>query len=594
MKKIHSKLGTVIFLASTVCLPVKLYAAETQDCSRLSAKKLNEKASPFKNEIQKAATRYAVSPMLIKSVMAAESCFNPAQISPEGKLGLMQLMPATANSFGAADVFNPEANIDAGTRYLAYLLKRYDGSLAPVVAAYNANGGRVGQGSVITVPFQEINEPVKQTLSTLLKLENNKKSDKQAQGLLQKWQDSEESYQAALLELPEPEAKVKGKSKGKSKEVKPHWASLFYKRAPESRGCVGFSAKVLNQKAAPYKDLIQKASKRYGVDSALIKSMIAAESCYREMVVSYKGASGLMQLMPETAEELGVFDIFDPQENINAGTRYLSGLLRRYNGSVTHAIAAYNAGAGRITPDEPVTISFQETRGYINNILGMLVKLETGEQGIQSANLLLADWRHAEDVYQAGLLGLPPPLSPAEIAAQEEVAKAEELAAQQAAEQTMLADMGQQPQLQLQPQPEMTLASLREDTGVMQGQEVAGQVSVQNIPVRSSAEDVVRVESASYIREDERVAQPEQAGQQPDAMMPSCSLLPVSVVNQTMIEGNGRYDALFYVVQSGQSLDMIAGTLGIHIQDILYLNGDVSTAVMPQPGRLLKVAECLK
>jgi soluble lytic murein transglycosylase-like protein len=593
MKKIHSKLGAVIFLAGTACLPVKLYAADTQDCSRLSAKQLNQKASPFKNEIQKAASMYAVSPMLIKSVMAAESCFNPAEISPEGKLGLMQLMPATANSFGAADVFNPEANIDAGTRYLAYLLKRYDGSLAHVIAAYNADAGRVGQG-IITVLFHELNEPVKHTLSTLLKLENNKKSNRQAQDLVKKWQDSEESYQAALLELPEPKVKTKGKGKGKNKEAKPHWASLFYKRAPESRGCVGFSGKTLNQKAEPYKEIIQKAAKRYGVDSALIKSVIAAESCYREMVVSYKGASGLMQLMPETAEELGVFDIFDPQENINAGTRYLSGLLRRYNGSITHAIAAYNAGAGRITPDEPVTISFQETRGYINNILGMLVKLETGEQGIQSANLLLADWRHAEDVYQAGLLGLPPPLSPAEIAAQEETAKAE-LAAKQAAEQTMLADMKSQsqPQLQSQPQPEMVLANLQEGFGAMERLDAAGQVSVQNIPVSPVSGDVVHVRNVSFTRseENEVVAQPEQ---QPDAILPGCDALPASVVNQTMGQGNGRYSALFYAVQPGQSLDMIAGTLGVHIQDILYLNGNVSTDVMPQTGRLLKVAECIR
>ncbi len=180
---------------------------------------------------------------------------------------------------------------------------------------------------------------------------------------------------------------------------------MHYPRTPEARGCGGFSAKTLGSKAAPYEDIIQKAAKRHGVSPALVKSVIAAESCYREMVVSYKGASGLMQLMPETAEELGVFDIFDPQENINAGTRYLSWLLRHYDGSITHAIAAYNAGAGRIGQGEPVTISFAETRGYIRTVLTHLTRLEKGKQGIADANLLLAGWEQTDLEYQAALRG---------------------------------------------------------------------------------------------------------------------------------------------------------------------------------------------
>lgn len=141
-------------------------------------------------------------------------------------------------------------------------------------------------------------------MDTSFKLDNNKKANRQAQALLKTWGKSEETYRAALAVVPESTAAKAAKVWFQSRV-----ASVHYPRTSEARGCGGFSAKSLQEKAAPYEKMIQTSAKRYGVNPALVKSVMAAESCYREMVVSYKGASGLMQLMPETAAELGVMDI---------------------------------------------------------------------------------------------------------------------------------------------------------------------------------------------------------------------------------------------------------------------------------------------
>jgi len=98
----------------------------------------------------------------------------------------------------------------------------------------------------------------------------------------------------------------------------------------------------------PYREIVEAAATRYKVDAALISSVIAVESNFDPKAVSRKNASGLMQLLPETAARLGVKDIFDPQENIDAGTRYLRELLQTYNNDVALALAAYNAGPEKV------------------------------------------------------------------------------------------------------------------------------------------------------------------------------------------------------------------------------------------------------
>jgi transglycosylase-like protein with SLT domain len=120
-----------------------------------------------------------------------------------------------------------------------------------------------------------------------------------------------------------------------------------------------------------YRDLVEASAKKYKVDADLITSVIAVESNFDPKAVSRKNARGLMQLLPETAAKLGVKNIDDPAENIDAGTRYLSALLQMYNNDLVLALAAYNAGPEKVqlygsVPPYAETISYvrRVKRGY--------------------------------------------------------------------------------------------------------------------------------------------------------------------------------------------------------------------------------------
>lgn len=112
--------------------------------------------------------------------------------------------------------------------------------------------------------------------------------------------------------------------------------------------------------------IIEKASRRYGVEVGLIKAVIKAESNFNPNAVSHAGARGLMQLMPGTARALGVSDSFDPEQNVMAGTRFLGDLLTRYNGDLDSALAAYNWGPGNV--DKRPDRLPRETREYLAHV----------------------------------------------------------------------------------------------------------------------------------------------------------------------------------------------------------------------------------
>ncbi len=121
----------------------------------------------------------------------------------------------------------------------------------------------------------------------------------------------------------------------------------------------------------PYSAQIRDAAANFGLDPALITSIIAVESNFNPRAVSKKSALGLMQLLPETAAQLAVPNAFDPAQNINGGTRYLRQLLDRYSQNLTLALAAYNAGPKRVDFYHGIP-PIAETRSYISRVISRM------------------------------------------------------------------------------------------------------------------------------------------------------------------------------------------------------------------------------
>ena len=113
--------------------------------------------------------------------------------------------------------------------------------------------------------------------------------------------------------------------------------------------------------------LVREAAERHRMDPALVRAVIETESNWNPKAFSHKGAGGLMQLIPTTAQRYGAYDVFDPQQNIDAGVKYLRTLLERYNGNLDLALAAYNAGEGAVDRAHGVP-SFRETRNYVQKV----------------------------------------------------------------------------------------------------------------------------------------------------------------------------------------------------------------------------------
>lgn len=119
-----------------------------------------------------------------------------------------------------------------------------------------------------------------------------------------------------------------------------------------------------------YADEIYETAKRHGVDPDLVQSVIRVESAFNPWAVSRKGAKGLMQLMPHTASSLGVRDTFNPRQNIDGGVRHLRGLIDRYGGNLSLALAAYNAGAQAVDWYRGVP-PYPETQLYVRRVLSL-------------------------------------------------------------------------------------------------------------------------------------------------------------------------------------------------------------------------------
>jgi soluble lytic murein transglycosylase-like protein len=148
------------------------------------------------------------------------------------------------------------------------------------------------------------------------------------------------------------------------------------KLAPRKRSSVYLPAEVsLTGRNRPAVDLgrdgaeklVREAAERHRIDPALVRAVIETESNWNAGAVSRRGAVGLMQLIPTTAQRFGVNDMFSPQQNVDAGVRYLKTLLERYNGNLELALAAYNAGEGAVDRAHGIP-AFRETRNYVQRV----------------------------------------------------------------------------------------------------------------------------------------------------------------------------------------------------------------------------------
>lgn len=140
------------------------------------------------------------------------------------------------------------------------------------------------------------------------------------------------------------------------------------------------------------REMARDAADRHQIDPALVHAIITAESDWNPSAISNKGAQGLMQLMPTTANELGVRDAFDPKQNIEGGVKHLRGLLEKYEGDLDRALAAYNAGGGAVDRSGGVP-NYRETRNYVRKIQDAYFQSGSDRQP--------RFWRARRPVYQA-------------------------------------------------------------------------------------------------------------------------------------------------------------------------------------------------
>jgi soluble lytic murein transglycosylase-like protein len=133
----------------------------------------------------------------------------------------------------------------------------------------------------------------------------------------------------------------------------------------------------------PYHDIVYDKAKKYEIEPSLVFAIIKVESSGKSGAISRKGAKGLMQLMPATARQMNVKNPLNPEENIEGGVKYLRHLLDRFNGDVSNALAAYNAGPRRVRKFGGIP-PIRETQQYVNKVLSLYI-----DSGPQSEKLFM-------------------------------------------------------------------------------------------------------------------------------------------------------------------------------------------------------------
>lgn len=141
------------------------------------------------------------------------------------------------------------------------------------------------------------------------------------------------------------------------------------------------SAPSTRAKQSSLDSIIREKAQQYGLDPALIGSIVAIESAYNPSAVSSKGAVGAMQLIPSTAKQYGVSDPYDAQQNLDGGARYLKDLLAAYNDNLPLALAAYNAGQRNVSKHHQRIPPFAETMLYVPKVLAKMAEFQQQNAG---------------------------------------------------------------------------------------------------------------------------------------------------------------------------------------------------------------------
>lgn len=300
-------------------------------------------ARPFADLIAREAAAAQVDPELIHALIAANGGYK-ANRAQGGAYGLMMVTKGSAGWAGVdGDLRDPATNVRAGARLMAKLLKMFDGDVNRAAAAY-----RFGAGTVIKSGGLPNRRDVREFLAAFQK-----------------------AYRGGAVKPPVE--RVVPPASGEARQAKEEAAAAEGGTPETNRGGRQFAG------SARWKGLIAQAAGTFGVDPALIESILLSESEGRPSLVSSAGARGLMQLMPGTARALGVKNSFDPKQNIMGGTRYLKEMLRRFNGNRVLAVAAYNAGPNRESLRAGRVPNIRETVKYVTRVFARYEQI-TGEK----------------------------------------------------------------------------------------------------------------------------------------------------------------------------------------------------------------------
>ncbi|MCX5794714.1 MAG: transglycosylase SLT domain-containing protein [Elusimicrobia bacterium] len=285
------------------------------------------------------ADEYGVSPDVVRALIAAKANCGSADACDRNLMGLSAGV-VRAYGYKTKDISDAAVNIRVGTRLLAQLLKQFDGDIHRALAAY-----QVGPAAVIKSRGIPNDPGVKNLLAAF---------EKAFRGTLPK-----RSVQA-----------VAAPAQSLAKEVAAEIQEGALGLADLARG---------NPKVARYRPLIQKMAGLTGIDADLMEAMVMQENPWGDpRKTSSEGAVGLGQLMPQTAAMLGVKDSTDPAQNLKGMAKHLKYLLDKYGGNKVLAVAAYNAGEGRVDRVGRVP-NIKETKTYVQRVMGFYADLTGAE-----------------------------------------------------------------------------------------------------------------------------------------------------------------------------------------------------------------------